>query len=255
MAPGHLGSTAPSPQTDQQLAVFLSNHLLVKNWSGWGSSPRPENDNWNGPVSKMEKKTTHRSKWGSHFNLHRNPTWTSPSRPTGLPLREDSLELKTEKQNISYKQPDKKWANTLYVFPDPATSISEILKGTIFPYNLVTFSNANDARWQLSPNHQRYQKCSSFKTLYFDEKTCCYWGRWNVWNNSYLEYLEFDEGDIATDARTPLLREPPPPDAGFLCRADEERSEGGSPRPWGEEENKNFGTSVLQILDDNHYYA
>lgn len=30
-------------------------------------------------------------------NLHRSPTWTSPSRATGLPLRDDSLEL-TESQ-------------------------------------------------------------------------------------------------------------------------------------------------------------
>lgn len=44
-------------------------------------------------------------------------------------------------------------------------------------------------------------------------------------------YLEFEDGDAATDPRTPPLREPPPPDAGFRCRAEEERSDGGSPSP------------------------
>lgn len=43
-------------------------------------------------------------------------------------------------------------------------------------------------------------------------------------------YLAFDDGDTATDPRTPPLREPPPPDAGFRCLA-EDGSEGGSPRP------------------------
>lgn len=45
-------------------------------------------------------------------------------------------------------------------------------------------------------------------------------------------YLEFEDGDAATDPRTPPLREPPPPDAGFRCRAEEERSDGGSPSPY-----------------------
>ncbi len=44
------------------------------------------------------------------------------------------------------------------------------------------------------------------------------------------KYLAFDDGDNATDPRTPPLREPPPPDAGFRCLA-EDGSEGGSPRP------------------------
>lgn len=45
-------------------------------------------------------------------------------------------------------------------------------------------------------------------------------------------YLEFEDGDAATDPRTPPLREPPPPYAGFRCRAEEERSNGGSPSPY-----------------------
>jgi len=53
-------------------------------------------------------------------------------------------------------------------------------------------------------------------------------------------YLAFEDGEATTDARTPPLREPPPPDAGFRCLAEEDRSEGGSPRPWErrEEEKK-----------------
>lgn len=49
-------------------------------------------------------------------------------------------------------------------------------------------------------------------------------------------YLAFDDGDAATDPRTPPLRDPPPPDAGFRCLAEEDRSEGGSPSPCGRRE-------------------
>ena len=47
--------------------------------------------------------------------------------------------------------------------------------------------------------------------------------------NATKEYLEVDEGD--KDPRTPLVRELVPPEAGLRCRADEERSTGGSPKP------------------------
>ena len=41
--------------------------------------------------------------------------------------------------------------------------------------------------------------------------------------------VEFDEGD--KDPRAVLPREPAPPEAGLRWRAEEERSEGGSPKP------------------------
>lgn len=41
--------------------------------------------------------------------------------------------------------------------------------------------------------------------------------------------MEFDEGD--KDPRAALPREPAPPEAGLRWRAEEERSEGGSPKP------------------------
>lgn len=41
--------------------------------------------------------------------------------------------------------------------------------------------------------------------------------------------VEFDEGD--KDPRAALPREPAPPEAGLRWRAEEERSEGGSPKP------------------------
>lgn len=51
-------------------------------------------------------------------------------------------------------------------------------------------------------------------------------------------YLAFEDGEAAADPRTPPLREPPPPDAGFRCLAEEDRSEGGSPRPFERRERK-----------------
>jgi len=50
-------------------------------------------------------------------------------------------------------------------------------------------------------------------------------------------YLAFEDGEDATDPRTPLLRELPPLDAGFRCLA-EDRSAGGSPRPCERREKK-----------------
>ena len=65
-----------------------------------------------------------------------------------------------------------------------------------------------------------FQTCS-FVTLYI----YIFMGRLNATK----EYLEVDEGD--KDPRTPLVRELVPPEAGLRCRADEERSTGGSPKP------------------------
>ena len=53
-------------------------------------------------------------------------------------------------------------------------------------------------------------------------------------------YLAFDDGEAATDPRIPPLREPPPPDAGFRCLAEEDRSEGGSPRPCERGDKKSY---------------
>jgi len=58
-------------------------------------------------------------------------------------------------------------------------------------------------------------------------------------------YLAFEDGEAATDPRTPPLREPPPPDAGFRCLAEEDRSEGGSPRPCERREKKRFIKSTV----------
>ena len=58
-------------------------------------------------------------------------------------------------------------------------------------------------------------------------------------------YLAFDDGEAATDPRTPPLREPPPPDAGFRCLAEEDRSEGGSPRPCKRERKSEVFKSIV----------
>ena len=60
-------------------------------------------------------------------------------------------------------------------------------------------------------------------------------------------YLAFDDGEVATDPRIPPLREPPPPDAGFRCLAEEDRSEGGSPRPCERGEKKVMLSSRLSL--------
>ena len=59
-------------------------------------------------------------------------------------------------------------------------------------------------------------------------------------------YLVDEEG-IVTEPRTPPLRKLPLPDAGFRCRAEDDRSEGGSPRPWATGEN-----TVAEVLDSRY---